>query len=649
MRLNSHLAAQCLDRLLGHWLWAAVIILVAAALTIPQLDRLALSPDGRRQYIQSFGIGEETFSAGEVLAAVRHQSPAQAPLSHLLLHYWGNAVGHSLAAARLFFVFAGLMSLAMVYRLARDFASPEIGTLAVFILLCHAMYAFYFAYVRYYSLVVLLAAIILWLYLRLVSHRNPPPWRIYLALAISCCALVSTHVFGFVLYATLSLYHLLAVRKNWRWLKVVATALAGLVLASWVILPTLTVGVSSAIDRNASRADEIGELLAQWVTVNSNGSPLLFAFVTMGAFVGWKRGYLRGSGANPFALLAPLFVVGITLASAVTGVVGTGKMRYFLVGTPILVSFFACGCYALYRLRRWLGLLALFMWLATGLYFNSTANWYGVIEGVTKSFTNPAWHQISRWMQQSGEKLPVMSFGIWHEPILVNDPLVPGDLKKYYFGQHGIPLIQLSRNQPSQRQFSDHLQWDLHDRPSFRVIYQTSQPHHAAVAALETTAEQYNYQLCETTTFPISTVVLTYRWEILQCEPPKPHSVFETSIGDFTYYGAIHDLEGDKLLISGERFPTAGHNMADVNLSYQLLDDEWKNMAQLDLPLYGIDGLRRFSIDLADVPAGDYRLMAVVYDAQTGVRHAWQDNEGWIPEMQQLEEIAIPERAATSS
>lgn len=56
--------------------------------------------------------------------------------------------------------------------------------------------------------------------------------------------------------------------------------------------------------------------------------------------------------------------------------------------------------------------------------------------------------------------------------------------------------------------------------------------------------------------------------------------------------------------------------------------------------------MRQFHFNLSDLPAGDYRLMAVVYAAQTGERQAWQGNAGWVPEMQILTEIAIPERAA---
>ncbi len=487
-----------IDHLLSHWLLAAAMILVVAVLTIPQIDRLAMTFDERRQYIQSFGIMEVAYTASDALAAIRHQSPAQVPFGHLLLHFWGHVAGHSLAVARLPCVFAGLMSLAMVYRLARDFISPMAGSFAIFILSCHAMYAFYFAHVRYYTLVVLLAAVILWLYLRIVGRSAPSPMRLYLSLAVACAALVSTHIFGFVLYAAVSLYHLIAVRKDWRWLKVVAAALVGLALAAPLILPTLTENTAFAISTHGPRADALDATLAQWLLVNSNGSRRLFAVVAVAAIAALLR-----EERNPFLLLLPLLLAGIAIASAATGVVSTGQMRYFLVGTPIVAGFIATGIFALYRLRRWLGLLALMIWLAAGLNFNSTFNWHFVIQGRTQSFNNSPWHLVSRWLQRSGEKLPVMVIeGLRYDHVLDTDLRVPVNLKEYYFGQHGIDIYKLATYDIADFVASNAL------LPSYWAVYQTTR---IEPAAIEAAMQNHDYIPCDTTHFPNATVLVTYR------------------------------------------------------------------------------------------------------------------------------------------
>lgn len=620
---------NCIDHLLSHWLLAAALILVVAVLTIPQIDRLAMTFDERRQYIQSFGIMEAVYTASDALAAIRHQSPSQVPLGHLLLYFWGHVAGHSLAVARLPAVFAGLMSLAMVYRLSRDFISPVGGAFAVFILSSHAMYAFYFAHVRYYTLLVLLAAVILWLYLRIARCGNPPPVRLYLSLAIASAALVCTHVFGFVLYVAVSLYHLIAVRKDWRWLKVVAAALVGLALATPLVLPTLTENTAFVIGTHGPRADALDAILAQWLMVNSNGSRRLFAVVAVAAIAT----LLRARGGSPFLLLLPLLLAGIAIASAVTGVVSTGQMRYFLVGTPIVAGFIATGVFALYRLRRWLGLLALMIWLAAGLHFNSTFDWHFVIQGRTQSFTNPPWHLVSRWLQRSGEKLPVVVIeGLRYDHVLDKDPRVPVNLKEYYFGQHGIHIYRLPTYDIADFVASDAL------LPSYWAVYQTTRIEPAAIAAIDAAMQENDLIPCDTTHFPNATVLVTYRRAFLQCET-QPNSSFATAAGAIQHYGAVQ--EDAKLLFAGLWQPASDAPSDALNVSFQLLDGDWHNHAQIDLPVSSLFEMRQFHFNLSELPAGDYRLMVVVYDAQTGEKQTWRGNEGWIPEMQLLAELEI--------
>ena len=71
-------------------------------------------------------------------------------------------------------------------------------------------------------------------------------------------------------------------------------------------------------------------------------------------------------------------------------------------------------------------------------------------------------------------------------------------------------------------------------------------------------------------------------------------------------------------------------------MSHQLINDDWEMVAQLDVPLVHEDKLRQFSVYVSDVPPGNYRLMAILYNAQTGERVPWIDNPGYVPEMLNL-------------
>ena len=78
-------------------------------------------------------------------------------------------------------------------------------------------------------------------------------------------------------------------------------------------------------------------------------------------------------------------------------------------------------------------------------------------------------------------------------------------------------------------------------------------------------------------------------------------------------------------------------------MSYQLITSDWNNVAQLDLPLVHEGKLRLFSIDIANVPAGTYRLMAILYDKDSGERQDWLNSAGGLSNMLTLTEIVIPE------
>ena len=636
MHLNSRPAAQWVDRLLSHWLLVAAMILTVAALTIPQLDKYPLSLDAIFSYSFAHGLTESHYTPNDVLENLERDDPNQAPLHYLLLHFWGFIAGHSLAAARLISLFTGFLALAAVYRLTRDFVSPVAGVFAAFILLCSAFYAFYYAQVRYYTLVVLLAALLLWLYLRIATRRQHPKRRDYLALLLTCNALVLTHFFGLVLYATLAVYHSLAVSKDRRWLAVVATALIALVLAAPWLQVLLTDGVELANQHHAENAASIGAILTTWMAVISNGSPLLLVISLAGVVVGWRRKWLTG---NPFLLLFALLAISIGVASEATGIVGEGQMRYMLVGMPIVVGFIATGLFALYRLRRWLGLLAL-LWLAAGLSFMQTADWELLIQGRTWAYTHPPWHLLSRWMQRSDEILPVMSFSVSHNA-LRKYTFQPAHLRAFYFEQHGINVQRRSTLDIEGRIGGNAL-----EQPGYWILFQHGVSDPADMAIVAATLEKHGYLDCGVQEFPNNAEIFTYRWKSLHCDT-QPKASFATDAGAYQNFGAVRD--DTKLLFSGLWQPATDAEPDAHNLSFQLLDADWRSRAQIDLPASSLIEMRQPFFDLADVPAGDYRLMAVVYDTHTGERLAWQDNADWIPEMQQLAEIAIPEPAASSS
>ena len=607
-----------IDRLLSNWL------LAAAALTIPQIDRLALDDVSVSQIDDAYGrqLLGETYTPFDVVNTL---APNQQPISHLMLHFWGYAVGHSLAAARLLNIFAGLLSLAVVYRLVHDFVHPIAASFAVFAMLCCAFFIMHWSQIRYYTLVALFATLLLWLYLRICDARRQPPLQDYLALVLAGCALMMTHGFSFVLIIAIALYHLLVVKKDRRWLIVVAAGFVAVALLSPLLYRMATVGLGHALAAKGPNGDHLVDILSMWLSVFSNGSPLLFALVAMATIAAWHRGYMRG---NPFLLL-PLFIVAIGVASGIAGFLSASSIRYLLSGMPILAVFYASGFYALYRLRRWLGLLVAILWLSAGLHFGTAGDWNTFAGHIVAAHSRAPWHLISRHMRQSDDPLLALEFALDENALDRRNRL----LRTHYFDRYGLEVQNRSAHDIDGRISSGAL-----ERPGYWILFQHGSTEPQAITTVADTLNDNGYMNCGTVTFPHNIVMYTYRWKSLQCDP-RPKSAFATDAGAFQHFGAAR--VDAKLLFAGLWQPAIDAKSGAFNISFQLLDADWQSHAQIDLPVASISALRQFHFNLSELPAGDYRLMAVVYDAQTGERQTWQGNAGWVPEMQQLAEIEI--------
>ena len=98
----------------------------------------------------------------------------------------------------------------------------------------------------------------------------------------------------------------------------------------------------------------------------------------------------------------------------------------------------------------------------------------------------------------------------------------------------------------------------------------------------------------------------------------------------------FYSLNSAGLVIDGPLSPTVlirrlHLDAPDHMPGYFLFLSAWGNLVSSDL-----------TIDLAQVPPGTYRLMAIVYDPQSRERLPWHNNADWIPEMLPLANVDIP-------
>ena len=155
------------------------------------------------------------------------------------------------------------------------------------------------------------------------------------------------------------------------------------------------------------------------------------------------------------------------------------------------------------------------------------------------------------------------------------------------------------------------------------------------------TLEQFGYELCGRFEAGNDSVVMKYYWEFLACQPAQLESSLQSKLIRQQFYGA--KVVGSSIQFVDHWEAQREFDHAQYNISFQLISESWSNDAQVDLPLVHEGELRQFSIDITAVPAGNYRLMAILYDKQTGQSVEWIENPGYVPGMMELSEIVIQE------
>ena len=455
----------------------------------------------------------------------------------------------------------------------------------------------------------------------------------YFALAVSCAALVSTHAFALLLYIICSLYHLLFVAKDRRWLLSAVAAVAGLLLAAPLISVLYTTGVDFALDVHNKRAVGIGEILPTWLHVTSNGSPFLLALAAVGAGLGWRRQY---PALRTCSLLFGLLILGIALVTEVTRTLDVGLMRHLLSGLPIAVLFQAAGLYALYRERKWLGAL-LCLWVLAGIVFMNSADWYDYIQNRIRSYVLPPWHLVSRLARESGDQARVIGYML-PDKMLAPSTHNPDSLTDYWFTRRDIEFRLVG----SARWLEEYLHHYRGERHSPWLAYQTTLSDAADVAAMQATMDALGYRVCRRESLPVATEMVQYSWISLGCQPARVALDAQSDALRYEFYGAELAPSGSWLMFAHRLTLDDTGTQANLYISHQLIAESGQKLAQIDQPLSAEQHIRQWGMDVREVPPGRYTLIAIVYNYETGQRHIWRDNATADPGMLSLGEIIIP-------
>jgi hypothetical protein len=166
----------------------------------------------------AYRAGDPRYGGEDTLAEVWERSANvydQTPGYYIVLALWGRVVGLGEYTGRSLSLFAGILAVAVTYRLGCEIHSRLAGLSAAVVMGSSAMYLLYLHDMRTYALIVLMAALGMWSYWRLTTRRPKPLF--YGLLLLALVLLLYAHYFASIIVGALGLYHLVFGKRDKTW------------------------------------------------------------------------------------------------------------------------------------------------------------------------------------------------------------------------------------------------------------------------------------------------------------------------------------------------------------------------------------------------------------------------------------------------
>ena len=558
--------------------------------------------------------GEPIFSIPETINSVAALSSDHAPLYFTLLNVWAQLTGRDLVTMRVLSLLFAMLALAFTFRLALATGGKGAALDATVLTASLAYFLYFSLEVRMYSLLPMLSAWVAWAYWRVSIATARARWFHWAALLVGAAAIINTHYFGFLLLASIGLYHLLAAPKNRAWLKVPLVMIA----AGLFFLPWLPVALRSLTIRSIPDHDVLSlfEAIPAIFSVYSNGLILPWLLIGAALVMRFKR---LDEGQRYVAALAFILLGMLLVANEFADLIIARRLRYTIVLMLIWSCALAIGLQLLPKWKR-LRIPALAIWIIACLAYNNSTD----MLLYTNRLADGQIHvpPFQRLLYEPAIDLRQRDFVV---SVHADTPLqfkqfdfYAGKLKRFFALIH----MWINESGELETQHNDTRYPDLESLADWEypiwLVFNPAQTDFAAMAVYDDSVRRY-FQHCRRFVETDDAIVDMLLAQAILCDLFTAEQPLE-----LIYDGGNHleniatELQADELRVS---FLWAKIVQNEYAFSIQIFDDARPTGLQHDDVISGTP-VSNFALDISALPAGDYRVILIVYGFLNGESQA---------------------------
>ncbi len=546
----------------------------------------------------------------ETIQSVATLSPQHGPFYFVVLNAWHKLAGFDLFSLRLLSIYFGVLSIAIVYRLAMITGKRDDGAAAVLALSFLAFYMFHVHYLRMYSLLSLACGWTLWSYWIVSRRQSPGRWSWILFFAATA-SMPYIHYMGSLTLLAVGIYHVVLARRDKRWWQVLAVmALAGLMFLPW--LPVVISGLAEhRLDSTATRMTFIGATRAL-LSVGSNGILLLPPLVAGLVILNLRR---LNDAEKYLGFVALLTAALLVILNEFAPIFIANRIRYSIVLT---VPYCCLAVIGLRMLPAWrlLRLPVLLLWCMSFFYYLGTED-YAVFTNIRQHETEKIPH-YQDFVYES-EKLPghnelILSF---HPNMILSSNKTLPYYRKVLPRWAYIVHITYNANDDLIIQ-SGHSKYGSLDAiaANSKSIWVLHNPDQTDLNAMPVYRDWFlqHFTMCKRFHENAFSIIDYYVATTVPCDIVTNAAPFTINYDNgMVLANAVSVQTTSELRIYLRWGATIGK---EYSLSLQIFDASMAKVRQLDAVISS-EPLDEFSFDLSELRPGDYNVDLIVYNFDT--------------------------------